>query len=77
MFSKYGYVIPLKSKRASDMVEAFKCLWDSNAKPPQFIWVDKGTEFFNESMKVLLKWKNVKMYTTENEEKSCIVEGWN
>ena len=36
--------------------------------------VDKGTEFYNNKVKQVLKAYDVKMYSTENEEKSCIAE---
>ena len=77
VFSKYGWAIPLKRKTGSKTTEAFSHLWDSGEKPPRFLWTDKGCEFDNAQMKTLLKSRNVHMYWTENEEKSCIVERWN
>ena len=77
VFSKYGWAIPLKRKTGSEMVEVFTHLWNSKQNPPQFLWTDKGKEFDNIQMKTLLKSKNVRLYWTENEEKSCIVERWN
>ena len=40
---------------------------------PEKIWVDKGKEFYNKTVKAL----GVELYSTENEEKSCVVERWN
>ena len=77
VFSKMGYCIPLKNKSAAEMVKAFKKLWNSGVKPSKFLWTDKGREFDNGPMKKLLKSKNVHLYWTENEEKSCVVERWN
>ncbi|XP_065653086.1 uncharacterized protein LOC136080397 [Hydra vulgaris] len=37
------------------------------------MWVDKGLEFYNKHVKAL----GVELYSTENEEKSCVVERWN
>ncbi|XP_065645790.1 uncharacterized protein LOC136076244 [Hydra vulgaris] len=37
------------------------------------LWVDKGQEFYNKHVKAL----GVELYSTENEEKSCVVERWN
>ncbi|XP_065667557.1 uncharacterized protein LOC136087870 [Hydra vulgaris] len=37
------------------------------------LWVDKGREFFNKHVKAL----GVELYSTENEEKICVVERWN
>ena len=41
------------------------------------IWVDKGKEFYNSNMNNLLKQNNITIYSTENEEKSSVVERWN
>ena len=44
-FSKYAWVVPLKDKKDSAIVNAFQSiLKDSNRKPDK-IWVDKGSEF--------------------------------
>ena len=49
IFSKYAWVIPLKDKKGVIIVNAFqKILKESNRKPNE-IWVDKGSEFCNNS----------------------------
>ena len=51
IFSKYAWVIPLKDKKNISIVTALKqILKDSNRKPNK-IWVDKGSEFYNNSFK--------------------------
>ena len=51
MFSKYAWVIPIKDKKDTSIVNAFKkTLSDSNRKPNK-IWVDQGIEFYNKSFK--------------------------
>lgn len=77
VFSKYGWAIPVKNKTAAEMVRVFTELWDSGQKPPKYLWTDKGKEFDNKLFRALLAEKNVHMYWTENEEKSCVVERWN
>ena len=53
IFSKYAWVIPVKDKKSISIVNAFqKILYDSKRKPIK-IWVDKGSEFYNNSLK---KW---------------------
>ena len=44
---------------------------------PSRLWTDKGTEFYNQQLKAVLAANNVTLYTTENEEKSSVVERWN
>ena len=41
------------------------------------MWTDKGKEFWNKNLKEVIDKRNVKLYSTENEEKSSVVERWN
>ena len=41
------------------------------------LWTDKGKEFYNKEVKQLLQDQGVDLYSTENEEKSSVVERWN
>jgi len=41
-------------------------------RKPRHLWVDKGKEFYNKDVKPLID-----LYSTENEEKSSVVERWN
>lgn len=74
IFSKYGWLIPLKNKTGLTVSEEFKKLFKQ--RKPMFIWSDKGSEFYNKQVKELLKDNNIKLYSTENEEKSSVVERW-
>ena len=76
VFSKYGWIIPLKTKTGVEVAKAFQSLFQEN-KPPTKLWTDKGTEFYNTHMKKVLLNNNVLLYSTENEEKSSIAERWN
>ena len=51
IYSKYAWVLPLKDKKDITITYAFqKNLKESNRKPNK-IWVDKGSEFYNNSFK--------------------------
>ena len=50
-----------------------KLLNESNGKPNK-IWVDKGSEFKNRSMKSWFEKNGIKMYSTYNEVKSVVSE---
>ena len=39
---------------------------------PSKTWVDRGREFYNKDVQKL-----VELYSTENEEKSCVIERFN
>ena len=68
-FSKYGYLIPLKDKKGETVADALKDIFKK--RKPEKLWTDKGREFYNKDVKDL-----VELYSTENEEKSSIVERW-
>ena len=75
IISKYAWVIPLKDKKGISITKAFQNnLKESNRKPNK-MWVDKGSEFCNRSMKSWLEKKNdIEMYSTYNEGKSVVAE---
>ena len=69
IFSKYGWIIPLKNKKGETVANALKTIFKE--RKPEKLWTDKGREFYNKDVKNL-----VELYSTENEEKSSIVERW-
>ena len=71
VFSKFGWIRPLKDKRGQSVADAFKDIFKTKRKP-KMLWSDKGSEFFNAIMKDLLSKNGIKLYTTENEEKSSV-----
>ena len=74
IFSKYTWVIPLKDKKGIIITNAFqKVLKESNKKLNK-MWVDKGSEFYNRSMKLWLEKNGIEMYSTHNEGKSVAAE---
>ena len=76
VFSKYGWIVPLKDKKGETVAEAFKKIFKEGRKP-QYLWVDKGKEYYNKHVKELLDKNKITLYSTENEEKSSICERWN
>ena len=42
---------------------------DESKRKPNKIWVDKGSEYYNRSMKLFLQNNDVEMYSMHNEEK--------
>ena len=76
VFSKYGWIVPLKDKKGESVAAAFKKIFSEGRKPKR-LWVDKGKEYYNKSVKELLESEGIEMYSTENEEKSSVCERWN
>ena len=50
LFSKYALVIPLKDKKRTSIVNAFQKTIAERKKTNK-IWVDQGSEFYNQSFK--------------------------
>ena len=79
IFSKYACVVPLKDKKDVSTVNTFQSIFEnsmelhSNRKPNK-IWVDKGSEFYNNSFKKWLQDNDIVMYSTHNEGKSVVAE---
>ena len=76
VFSKYGWIVPLKNKQGENVKEAFKSIF-KNGRKPEYLWTDKGSDFYNKHVKYLLANNKITLYSTENEEKSTVVERWN
>ena len=74
LFSKYAWVVPLKHKKGLSIVNAFQKLLDSSKRKPNKIWVDQGSEFYNNLIKKFLKENNIEMYSTYNEGRSVVAE---
>ena len=73
LFSKYAWVVPIKDKKGTSIVNAFKKII-SKEKKPNKIWIDQGNEFYNKSFKGFLKVNNIEMYSTYKEGKSVVAE---
>ena len=74
IFSKYAWVVPLKVKKDISIVKAFQIILKQSNIKPNKIWVDKGSEFYNVSLKKWLQDNDIVMYSTRNEGKSVVAE---
>ena len=59
----------MKDKTGKSVASALKTMFKE--RKPEKMWVDKGNEFYNKDVKDLIE-----LYSTENEEKSSVVERW-
>jgi hypothetical protein len=73
IYSRYAYSFPLKSKKASEILNAFKSL----KVLPRNIWSDEGNEFYNKEFKAFCKSNNINLYHTFSGLKSVYVERFN
>ena len=64
----------MRDRKSVTITNAFqKILKESNRKPNK-IWIDKGSEFCNSSMKSWLEKSDIEMYSMHNEGKSVVAE---
>ena len=75
LFSKYAWVVPIKDKKGTSIVNAFQKIISEGRKPNK-IWVDQGGEFYNKLFKRFLKINRIEMYATYNKGKSVVAEGF-
>ena len=69
LFRKYVWVIPIKDKKGTSIVNALKKIISEGRKTNK-IWVD----FYSNSFKEFLKINKIEMYWTYNEGKSVVAE---
>ena len=74
IYSKYAWGVPLKNKKGISIVNAFQKILKESDRKPNITWVDKGSEFYNNSFKKRLGDNDIEMYSTNNEGKSVITE---
>ena len=74
IYSKYAWVIPLKDGKGIMITDAFQKILDESNHKPNKIWADKGSEFYNISMKSWLEKNDIETYSTHNEGKSVVGE---
>ena len=74
MYSKYAFFIPLKDKKGISIVNAFDKIIKQSKRKPNKIWVDQGSEFYNNKFKKWLSDNNIIMYSTYNEGKPVVAE---
>ena len=55
IFSKYAWVTPSKEKKGVSIVGAFQNILDKSGRKSNKIWVDKGSAFYNDSFKKMVK----------------------
>ena len=73
LFSKYGWLVPLKDKRGISIVNQFQNIISKRRKSNK-IWVDQGGRFCNKHFKRFLKINKFEMYSTYNQGKSALAK---
>ena len=51
VFSKYGWIVPLKDKKTESGSLAFELIFEKSKRKPEKLWTDKGNEFISKHFK--------------------------
>ena len=73
LYTKYAWAVPLSNKKGQTVADAFKRIMNESGRNPKKMWVDKGTEFYNQYVKAL----PFEIYSTLNDGKAVVVERFN
>ena len=63
-----------EDKKSITVTNAFQKIFKESNRKPNKIWVDKGIEVYNSSVKKWLKDNDIEMYSIDNEGKSVVAE---
>ena len=64
----------MEDKKGIIISHNFQKVLDESNRKPNKIWVDKGSELYNKSIKLWLEKNDLEMYSTHNEGKSVVAE---
>lgn len=75
VMTRMFFGVPTKSKKAQDIIEAFKLLFSQMPALPSVIYSDKGTEFENQHLKKFLEEKHIaKWHSVDDQTKAAVAE---
>ena len=66
--------MPLNDKKGITITSAFQKILDESSRRPNKLWGDKGSEFYNRSMKTWLQDNDREMCSAHNKGKSVVAE---
>ena len=67
-------LFPWKIKKTLQLLKLFQKKLNQSDRKPNKVWVDKGSEFYNLTMKSFLQNNNIEMYSAHNNRKSVVAE---
>jgi len=76
VFSKHGWVQPVKSKTGKAVTEAMAKIL-KGGRTPTNLQTDDGKEFYNKTFQALMKQKGIHHFSTSGDTKASVVERFN
>ena len=76
-FSKFGWTIPIKNKKAITIKDSFENILISSKRRPNLMESDRGKEFYNNSFQDFLNKNNIKHYSRNSSYGAVFAERFN
>ena len=77
VFSKFVWSVPIKDKTGKTITNTFQSIVKTSKRKLSKLWVDNGSEFYNNVFKKWLVENEVKMYGIFKEGKAVVIEKFN
>ena len=74
IFRKYAWFVPLKDRKCVAITNALQKILGQPIRKPSIIWVNRGSEFYNRSMKSCFNNSQIEIHLTHNDGKSVVAE---
>jgi hypothetical protein len=74
VISRYAWGKPMRTKSGEETAKSFEEILKESSRKPEKLQTDKGTEFYNKNFKAVLKKYDIKLYSTESDNKAAIAE---
>ena len=74
IFSRWAFAIPLKTKFATEVIEAFKRIFKTSGRQPLLLQTDQGKEFENRAFRSYLTSQGIQQFSVKSEYKAALVE---
>ena len=76
-FSKYGWTVPLKNKKAQTIKDSFEKILLGSKRKPNLIESDRGKQFYNNIFQDFLNENNIKLYSRNSSYGAVFAERFN
>jgi transposase InsO family protein len=73
VFSKFLYMVPLKSKTGTAVTAAFHSVLPQRRRRPVWVRTDKGKEFLNKNFQAMLRREGIQFQVCRNPDVKCSV----
>ena len=76
-FSKFGWTVPLKNKKAQTIKDSFENILTSSKRKPNLIESDRGKEFYDNIFQDFLNKNSIKLYSRNSSYGAVFAERFN